>query len=249
MKLDTTKIKSTLVNFIVPLIAIVICLVLTFVVIIPALKKKPILESDLKQKQELTAQLDAKTANLKKLVDFKSVVDENSVLVANALVSEAMVPQLLTQIDKIAKESGLTVSRLSYSLSDSSNATNATVTKPSYSSITVSLGVSGSYDQLALFFANLENAARLVDVDSFRYTLASSEDTSSLDISIIVASPYLAVESSAVTDDPINLNMSSKDFVTTINEIKKLKVYQVTLEETAKFTQEQPAAETTPSTR
>ncbi|KKT28276.1 MAG: hypothetical protein UW15_C0033G0016, partial [Parcubacteria group bacterium GW2011_GWC1_44_10] len=46
MKLDTTKIKSTLVNFIVPLIAIVICLVLTFVVIIPALKNGVIVVSD-----------------------------------------------------------------------------------------------------------------------------------------------------------------------------------------------------------
>ena len=235
LNINTNSIKEVLVNFLIPLIALAVSGMLGIFVIIPSVKGLPLLKEDIAQKAALEDQLSKKVDNLSKLVNFKQVVDENVALVSNALVSEALVPQLLTQIDLIAQEAGLKVDKLSYSFSDPAKTTapvaaGAPVPPPAlYSSVVVNLGAVGSYNQLGAFLENLESAARLVDVSTFRYTMNEDKESSALQITVILQSPYLFVDSSAVTDDPVTLDISSKSFVDLVNKVKALKLYEVSV--------------------
>lgn len=234
--INTQGIKEFFVNFLIPIVALGVSAVLIFLFMMPAFKNLPLLKADVAAKSALETQLTAKVDSLSKLVNFRKVVDENSMLVSNVLVSEALVPQLLTQIDLIAQESGLAVDKLSYSFSDPAKtnapvSTEGTGTAPvaPYSTVIVNLGAVGSYEQLRVFLETLENSARLVNVNSYRFTMSDDKDASKLEMTIILNSPYLFVESNAVTDDPVTLDISSQNFVKVVNRIKELKLYQVSV--------------------
>src|SRR3989344_9481370 len=105
IKSDLNKLKHALVNFVVPIICLGITLVLFVTIIYPTYNDLPVLKDDLLRKETLSVQLESKLRNLKKLVDFKSAVDEDEKLISDTLVSEPQVPQLLTQIDIIDRKS------------------------------------------------------------------------------------------------------------------------------------------------
>ena len=223
--IDTQKLKNTLLNFLVPIIALVLMLVLVLTVLVPAISGIPRLQDQLGTKSRLETQLRDKLSALNKLVDFQTIVDADEEVVSRILASEAKVPELLTQVDLIARESGLNVDRLSYSLGE---ATEEEVALP-YSVVNVSLGATGSYDQITGFLANLENAARLINVSTFRFATESAEESAGLfSITLVLQSPYLQVESNAVTDDPINVDVGDPDFEAFINKLNSLRFYDIT---------------------
>ena len=247
MHASAGKIKELLINFLVPVICLVGSGLLGFLVIYPSAQSLPLLKTELESKEALAAQLLQKNNNLTKLRDFKTVVDENSALVMRALTDEPYVPQLLTQIDRISKESGLTITRLNYSFSESaaSNAAPAVAVDTEGLPVTVAVAPAGpvpsfvnvgmtaesNFSQLVAFFKNLENSSRLVDIDTFRYSTEKGEEESSLNVSLSLFSPHIKVESSAVTDDPVNLTLSDAKFVSLINKIKDLRYYDISVED------------------
>lgn len=218
LNLDTDKIKKFALNFIVPLISLGVSILLLLIIVIPSFRNKPAVETELNQKQTLNTTLTKKESNLERLVDFKSVVDENSELIDKVLVSEEMVPELLSEVDYIAKEAGMEVTRLSYSLSQAQSGDEG------FPAVDISLGVRGTYDQFVNFLKLIENAARLVDMSNFRYSIGSKDDTG-LNFNIVLVSPYLFVDSSAVTDDMVDLDITSGEFLAFINKLKSLKYY------------------------
>ena len=113
---DASGLKETLINYIVPLVSLILSLLIGLFILYPSYKSLPELKSQFESKRLLKSNLENKLATLNKLVDFKRVVDENSDLVSRVLVSEQLVPGLLTQVDKIARESGFNISRLNYGL-------------------------------------------------------------------------------------------------------------------------------------
>lgn len=224
LNIDTSAVKETLLNFVVPLVCLVVSILLLVLVIYPSINNIPELKSTLSQREEKKQVLQTKVSFLKNLTNYKSAVDENSNLINRVLVSEADVPKLLDQIHQIAVGAGLTVTRLSYSYGGSGEDQGTT---DYYDIVNVSLGAQGSYSQLALFLQNLEKAARLLNVDIFRFSRGSSaEDINVLSISLSIQSPYLFVQSDAVTDDPVSLDISNADFVNFINKLKEFKFYE-----------------------
>ncbi|MBP7928204.1 type 4a pilus biogenesis protein PilO [Patescibacteria group bacterium] len=217
------KVKETLVNFVVPLLALVVILVMIFVIIIPTINSKPQKEEELAKAAALNQQLRVKLENLNKMKNLENVVGDYSQLVTRVLVDKPMVPELLTQVDTIASESGLTVTKLTYSFTEADKIASA---GNAYPYINVSLGAEGSYEQLIAFFESLEKAARVVYVQNFRYSEENKETTNNLAIQITLASPYLEVESKPNTDEPVKIDISNKDFIALISELKKLKYYE-----------------------
>jgi len=225
LNIDTEKIKKTLLNFVVPLVASVITLFLFVLVIYPSLKKLPDLKLELSRKVNMKQTLNTKLQRLNRLVDFKVVVDEDSALVNRVLVSGEEVPRLLDQVNQIATNSGMSVTRLSYSYG-SIGASDKTQKIP-YSVVSVSLGADANYDQIILLMQSIEKAARFVSVPNFRYSAGtSSTGDRKLTSSFSIDSPYLFVQSSAVTDEPIDLDISSQKFIDFINNIKELTYYE-----------------------
>ena len=226
IKLDTGALKDTIINFIVPLICFGISVALIFLVIYPSIQQMPQLKSDLQTKTLLRTQLDTKVSTLNKLSDYKSVLEEDLQLLDRVLVSDDNVPYLLNQIDNITRGVGFALNKLNYGLGGSSD-TEPGVTGAEY--VAVNLGTTGSYEQLIHFLQNLEKAARLVNVSNFRYSLTTTEANDTLlSLSFLVYSPYLRVNSTATTDDPILLDIADPTFVSTINHLKSFTFYENT---------------------
>ena len=101
------KIKDTVLNFLVPLIAILGSLLLGILYILPSFKSLSTKRSELESKVALKNTLDDKVSYLKKLVDLKETLDENSEIVNKVLVSEPEVPRLLDQATQIAEKAGM----------------------------------------------------------------------------------------------------------------------------------------------
>jgi Tfp pilus assembly protein PilO len=214
----SNKVKDTVLNFIVPIVCLVVALLLFVAVIYPTFKRKPLLEKELQNKQALETTLTKKLANLNRLVDFKALVDENSKLVDKALPSSGMVPELLSQIDFIARSSGFDVTKLSYAISKDESGDFG------YSLVDVSLGATGTYDKLVSFFKLVEGAIRVINVDSYHYVM-DTRDLKTLEMNLVLRSPYLFVDSTAVTDEMVDLDITSTAFTSFVNRVKSMKYY------------------------
>lgn len=223
--LDLSGIKSFLLNFLVPLGCLVGVGVLAFVVLLPSYRKIPSLEKQLATKTALSRQLNQKTRDLNELVDFKPLIEENSTLVNRTLVSEALIPELLAQVDRMVRESGMEVAQLSYSGSGGSGKGAG-----AYNSVGVALSTRGSYGGLLSFMDSVEKASRLVVVKDFRYT---SSDNIEYDYSASfqLFSPYLSVESDAVTDEPVPLKITDKAFLSAMEQVAGLRHYEISAED------------------
>lgn len=228
-KIDTHAIKNAVLNFIIPIICTGASLAIFFIVIYPSIKNTPLLQAELDKKMKLSEQLSTKLSRLNKLLDYNSVVDEDLDLVSTLLVSEPTVPELLTQVDAIATESGLVVTRLNYATTSTSGASTtaeASTASTGSSYTIVSLGTEGNYVQLLTFLDRLENSARIVEVEDIRYAIQeNAEGAQTLGISLTLKSPYMTVKSDAITDDPIQTDITAPDFTSFIDEIKTYKVY------------------------
>ncbi len=251
-KLNTTlvAVRNVVINFLIPLSCVVITLVLGVLYIYPKYMEIPSVRAKITAQETLSANLDLKLSNLKNIIDYKEVIIEDSTLVDDVLPSEAKVPQLLTQIDTMAKESGLEVTRLSYAYQDTSSTKAKETGAPDVSDqtqtyITVNLSVDGTYDQIKAFNSLLESSARFVQVDDFRYTLSNkTESTGELGVTINLSAPYLYVVSTAVTDEPVDLDIKSKLFNDFIAKLKQLRFYRIGIDQVIEIPE---ALETTPS--
>ncbi len=224
IKIDTSALKDTVMNFIVPLVCFGASAGLVLFIIYPSIQKMPQLKSDLQTKTSLRTQLDTKVAKLNKLTDYKSVLEEDLVLLDRVLVSEDNVPYLLNQVDNITRGAGFTLSKLNYGLG---GATESGAGDIGTEFVAVNLGVTGTYEQLIHFLQNMEKAARLVNISNFRYGIAGSDITdSTLALSFLLYSPYLQVNSTATTDDPIQLDITDPSFVSMLNYLKGFTFYE-----------------------
>lgn len=222
MNFDMMMLKETIINYIVPIVCVGASVLIGVLVLMPSYKSIPNLSAEYDKNTMLESTLRNKLNNMNRLLEFKSIVDENSDLVNKVLVSEELVPGLLTQIDKIARESGLEVTRLNYGLGSS---TADGKSKATYKTVTINLGATGSFAQLKNFMNSVENAARIVLVDNFRYSATNNDEGDAVGVNFVLVSPYLFVESSAVTDDPVDLDIADEEFQALINKIKGMKYY------------------------
>ncbi len=233
-KLDTLAFKRFIANFLIPITALIISALLFIFVILPSINEIPLLRADLNEKQALVDQLDAKLLKLRNLTDFKGSVDENNELLSTVLVEEPLVPQLLTQIDRIAGESGVTITKINYATSENTGPAdpNAEVVKPPYNVVTINVGSDSTYDQIVTFLSNLENAGRVVDINSIRFNTLEDEERSGIfSSSFVISSPYVKVETSAVTDDPISFDLANAQFQNLMSKLKALKIYDISIDE------------------
>lgn len=231
-KLNSNLLIKSFVNFIVPLVCLLLCILQGIFIIFPYYKTKPAVKNQISEKQHLAKVLESKLAILNKLSDFKNVLNEGSQLIDKVLVSEASVPQLLDEIYQIATNTGLAVKRLNYSFGE---AKTSGVPETALEEVNVSLGVDGSYDQLIVFLQAAETAARVVYVPTFRYTLDADEVMS---INLNVISPFLYVKSTAVTDEPVSLDITDPKFTEFISKLKSLRFYEFLNKEIAVIEEE-----------
>lgn len=219
---DANKIKNIILNFIVPIACLGATAVLFFAVIYPSIKKIPQLQTDINNKTTTRNLLKDKITKLHRYSDFKAVLEENSGLVNRVMPVEENVPGLLDQVNQIANETGLDLNKLSYSITDIAAREEQT---SGYSTIIVSLGAEGSYNQMVSFMKSIEGASRMVNISNYRFS-SNGKDEGKLSFTFILSAPYLDVKSNAVVDDPLTLDITSNDFITFVNKIKGLRYFE-----------------------
>lgn len=213
------KVKDSLLNFIVPLVALLATILLVALYIYPTYKSLPAKKQELEKNTTTKNTLSKKVDDLNRLVNFQSTLDENLEIVNKVLVPEPEVPRLLDQATQIAEKAGMSLEKLSYSYSSKGKG------GVGFDTITVSMGVKSSLDQLVVFMELVENASRYVSVPSFRYSVSSSAKDGLGSSTFSLDSPYLFVQSAAVTDDPINLNITDYKFTQFMDKLKGLDYY------------------------
>ncbi len=226
----------------IPLILLVAAALVLYMVGYPKYKQLPEKKDELNKLTQKEAALQTKIKKLDTFMDYKDIITENSNLVNFALPSEAQVPLLLTQVQLIANESGLKINSLSYS------ASSAKATGDETDVVNVQLSVKGTFNETKTFLTTLEKAARVVNISTLRFSLVEGTNpeslgTSELDITFSLTSPFLFVESKAVTEDPITVDLNDSKFVTFINKLKGLKIYK-TVVDTSNIGKENPFTQT-----
>jgi Tfp pilus assembly protein PilO len=212
-------IRDTILNFIVPLVVLVVCIAASVLFIYPAYNEIPVLKADIETKTSTRNQLSAKKNKLEELVDFKSVVDENAELLSDLLESEPKVPELLNQIDQIGTEAGLSIEKLSYSLGSKGTG------EQGHDVVGVSLTTTGNHEQTLQFLKSTENAARLISITNLRFSF-DSKTTLEYNTTFTIESPFLEIDSQAVTDEPLVIDISSDEFLTFMEDVKDFNYYE-----------------------
>lgn len=230
-QLNLTVIKDVILDFVFPIIGLAITAGLFFLYIKPTYAKIKELESKLASQTAVLEVLNTKAASLSKMKDFNTVLQENADLVERLYVSESNVPQLLDQIHQIATNAGMSVERLNYSYSGAvggnADATSDQRKEDVSGVVNVAATVTGSYEQTLVFMQEIERAARIAYVTTFRFGEDTNTEGSGLiNVNVNIDSPYMYVQSVAVTDDPVTLDITSPAFVTFINSVKDYKYYE-----------------------
>lgn len=221
-ELKSINIKKVIANYIIPLIALVLTLSILGFYIYPSISEIPILEEELQTQTELSTRLKNKVTKLNDLLDFKQNVDDSEALVSKALAPEPLVPQLLSQLDQIARDAGLAVDRLSYALNASGDE------DISYDVVSVNMSVSGSVNQLVTFLESAENASRVINISNVRYTLDLEANTVSA--SFIAISPFVDLKSAPSIDDPISFDITDPTFQQMMEDLRSLRHYDISVE-------------------
>lgn len=215
-----SKVRDVVLNFLIPLVAITLTALLGILYIRPSIKELPEKKEELQLKITTRDTLSKKVSNLNRLKDYQSILDENLEIVNKVLVPEPEAPRLLDQASQMAERAGMTLDKLSYSYSSKGKSGG------SFDMITVSMGVSSSYEQFVTFMEIVENAARYVSVPDFRYSVSDrSGEEGNLSSNFSLNSPYLFVQSTAVTDDPVNIDVTGAEFISFMDVLRGLDYY------------------------
>jgi Tfp pilus assembly protein PilO len=148
-----------------------------------------------------------------------------------ALPTEDAVPALITQLEQMAKESGVGVQHLGFGEGKVAGSPVAeegteTVSAPSeMRTISLTAVVDGSYGALQTFFRNLENVSRVVNVTNFRFSpVQKKEEETSLSITLGLEAFYLPKAEGAAAEAPLTLDTGSKEYIELIKKVKELRV-------------------------
>ncbi len=228
------SIKDGLLNLALPILALTVSVVLILLVIVPMRRDLPALEDELFYKKTLAGRLAHKVDVLHELSNSHDTLSTYLSVVDSALASEPLVPELLAQVDTMARTNGMLVSGLNYSHGSSPK-------DGSLGYVTVALTSRGTFDSLVSFMHTVENARRLVFVDDFRYSSVYVDDVPQISVSFQLKSPYKKVLSDAVTDSPIDLDITSARFLQDIDRVKSLQLYEYVPSHGEPTVEDQPA--------
>jgi len=197
----------------------------------------PSLRQEIAIAEEDLAVLRQKNERLSEILSQTRTVESNLEVLQTALPVNDEVPALIMQLEKIAKQSGMSVQHLGFGQSGGS-------TKPSSDSdvtseesrggvetISLTVVIDGSYPSLQTFFRNLERASRVINVTNFRFSSAQKKGGeegggSGLSVTLGAEAFYLAEIKEVTINTPLTLDTTSKDYTELVRKVKALRVYK-----------------------
>ena len=191
-----------------------------------------------KRQQMTTAENDLvaarqKSEKLSEILSEVKMIESNLEVVRQALPAEDDVPALITQLEQVAKQSGVGVQHLGFGEgkaavgSQEEGPASAEASGGEIKTISLTAVVDGSYSALQTFLGNLENTSRVVNVTNFRFSPAQKkEEGAALSITLGLEAFYLSAAESVPANAPLTLDTTSKDYIELIRKVKALRVYR-----------------------
>ncbi len=175
-----------------------------------------------------------KSEKLSEILSEAKTIESNLGVVQQALPAEDDVPALITQLEQVAKQSGVGVQHLGFgegvrpsSEAEEAEPPSAKASGGEIKTISLTAVVDGSYSALQTFLRNLEDTSRVVNVTNFRFSPAQKkEEGAALSVTLGLEAFYLAAAESVPANTPLTLDTASKDYIELIKEIKALRVYK-----------------------
>ena len=216
---DGKKILATLTELVIPLVCILVSVGFILFLIVPGV-------GTIKNRREVKARKEEELERLReksrKLDTFSSQIrdlEKNLSLATKALPDEDKIPELMTQLQIMAAESGVSVSSLQYS----GGSRKGKGEEKGVENVQLKMGVEGEYQGIKRLFELIEEASRVVLLDQFSL-LARRE--SSMSANLMLSSFYLAPPDRVEVEAPISLSLSAPDFQAVMRRIEALKVYE-----------------------
>ncbi len=173
-----------------------------------------------------------KSEKLSEILSEAKTIESNLEAVQQALPAEDDVPALITQLEQLAKQSGVSVQHLGFGEgAEPSSEAEGAESRGEIKTISLTVVVDGSYGALQTFLRNLESTSRIVNVTNFRFSPAQKkEEGAALSITLGLEAFYLAATESVPANTPLTLDTASKDYIELIKEVKALRVYRSEVE-------------------
>jgi len=187
----------------------------------------PLKESIAASQARLTG-LEERRRNLEIISGMSGILDENIALVVSAVPEKDEVSGLLSQIQQIAGEAGVTLKSLQYTGSSKGYKSEETpINSREENGLFVQVSVDGSYSQLVKFLELLENARRIVNFESLRLSAVSKEDLTRLNGSLSATGYYLEQKAAReVSGNEKIIDFRSGDFNKILEELRSYKRYE-----------------------
>ena len=222
--MNTSKFKSTFLENFYLTIGVVGSLFFVLVLLLPSISLIPSLRSQIKNKSEELRQLRERSARLNSLLSNQSTLKVNLKLVDVAIPSKDDVPNLMTQIQRIATESGVVLKALQFgsgALTTSGTTGSRIAADKTIKRVVLQVLAEGAFANIQSFLRNLENASRLLTVDSLSFE--SKKDVGRITSTMVLTSYY--IDNVGQDSSPV-LDLSDEEIKSTLSRIKQLKVYE-----------------------
>lgn len=207
--------------------SVVFGLLMVLLIAVPRISNIPSLTEGIKDNQSKLGNLNEKYVKLTDLLAHQEALESDLSFVDAALPDKENIPELLSQIEKIASESGVSIRALHFGTGPIEPGKAGKEKK--YSTVQLQAEADGSYANLGSFLNNLENASRLIFVDSLRFSQETIRDTQRLRVSLSLTSFYVTLPSEIAISRPVTLNLNSPSSSRILEVIKPLRIYRINI--------------------
>lgn len=221
IKEASSQLRKSLSELIIPIACVGSALLLILFVIRPGIEKIREGREDKEEREALLAQLEKKNRVLSKYAAQIDQLDGELDLVRNAVPREEKIPELMTQLQEMAKEATVSTSALQYGGSKEGK-------EEETKTVRLQMTVEGDYGQVKDLFELFQNSSRIVLVDQFGL---KTQKEASMSANMGLSSFYLEAPDKADIEEPIEREFSSPAFREIINRIENLDLYEVTVEQ------------------
>jgi len=166
MKLPTTLILG---------LCIVVVLVAAYFILMPKYNSLKDLGAQIKEKEQTLASRQEALEDLKELEESYNRAKVKVKDIPDILPKEEQVPELLVQLDALAKENNMGLASINIT-------PGAEAEEALYKSLSISAGVAGSYSNLKKYLDSVEKNMRLIDITSIDFSAIPVVEEGPLDI-------------------------------------------------------------------
>ncbi|MCG2685802.1 type II secretion system protein M [Candidatus Parcubacteria bacterium] len=217
--------KDTFVPYVLAILALLTSFALVVLVVLPKVSGFSDLKDERASEEERYQELKDKREKLSELLGARAILDRDVELFGHAVPSESAVPILMTQVEKIATESGTLVKVLQFGTGSQAPSDQK---RQASRAVSLKASLEGDYDELLAFLISLENASRVITVGDLRFSKSTGEVRAEKDLvtALGLEAYYVDIEPEVVTEAPFTFSLEDEKYLTIKNEVAELRIYE-----------------------